>query len=117
MASSVGRCLRRRYGFDFGVEHKVGAPLLELTPEQEDFADGLLPDCWFVMRADEYPKEVQLSIFLACDRRSRLGARLRLRRKCSELSYMRDAKMAVSCGCPLAHCTLSLPKKSGRTKG
>ena len=107
MASSLGRCLSQRYGFDIGVTHKVGTPLLGLTPGQQDFADSLLPECWFAMRADVCTKKVQLSIFLVCDHRARLGARMRARRKCSELSYMRDAEMAVSHGCPLAHCTVS----------
>ncbi|CAK0869093.1 unnamed protein product, partial [Prorocentrum cordatum] len=88
----------------------VGAPRLEGPP---GFADRLLPDCWLVTRMDDYFTEVQLSLFLVCDHSSRFAARVRTQGKCGGLSYMRDAKFSVSGGCPLAHCTVCIPKKRG----
>jgi hypothetical protein len=116
MKASVGRALGQHYGLEMGVQERVGTTLLDrmkLAPEQMDFADRLLPDCWLVTRMDDYFTEVQLSLFLVCDHSSRFAARVRTQGKCGGLSYMRDAKFSVSGGCPLAHCTVCIPKKRG----
>jgi len=116
MKASVGRALGQHYGLEMGVQERVGAPLLDmmkLAPEQRDFVDRLMPNCWLVTRMDDYHTEVQLSLFLVCDHSSRLAARVRTQGKCGGLSYMRDAKISVSGGCPLAHCTVCIPKKRG----
>ena len=109
-----GDALRKHYGFEMGVLHRLEAQHLsniDLAPELRAFLDGTLAACFLAVRLREFDKWMQLSVFLACEPGAPLRTRLRCRRKTSDLSYMRGAMLwdSRTLAEPLAHCTISFP--------
>ena len=114
MSKSITRAISEVYGLNVGVQKHVSpAVALEMgfAQHEMDFISRLAPDCWLVLRMDDFDLEVQLSFFVLCGASSQIAAPLRIRKKARGLTYMHDAEFCVSGGKPVAHCTVLLRKR------
>jgi len=114
MPKSLLRAVGDAYGLEAGVQTRVGQALqlkMGLTNEDLEFIRRLSPECWLVVRMDDFDAEVQLSFFVLCSSSSSAAAPLRMTKKTRGLRYMHEAEFHVTGGTPVAHCTLLLRKR------